>query len=226
MTPILYVGNKNYSSWSLRPWLALTWAQIAFETRAVALGGEGYGHGRTAQVLAVSPSGRVPALHLGDIVVWDSLAICEWAAEAAPRARLWPEDAIARAVCRSATCEMHSGFHALRGHLPCNIRRRAPARVPARHEKEEVRQDIARIEGLWEELRGQFGRGGPYLFGAQPTIADAFYVPVASRFRTYAVPLGSNARAYVDTLLGNPAFLAWEKEATAETWTMPEWDDH
>src|SRR4051794_16256883 len=101
MTPILYVGNKNYSSWSLRPWLALKWSGIPFEERVVALGGEGYGKGRIPEILAVSPSGRVPALVLGDTTVWDSLAICEWAAEQAPLARLLPEDRLTRAVCRS-----------------------------------------------------------------------------------------------------------------------------
>jgi glutathione S-transferase len=241
MKPVLYVGNKNYSSWSLRPWLALTWSGIPFETRAIQLGGEGYGEGRTATVLAVSPSGRVPALHLGDAhetgdarhggdahetVVWDSLAIAAWAAENAPAARLWPEDPVARAVCRSAACEMHAGFAALRSKLPCNIRRRAPPREPPRHAGEAVQQDIARVEALWAELRGRFGKGGAYLFGARPTIADAFYAPVATRFRTYAVPISAASQAYVDAILKDPAFLAWEKDGVAEAWTMPQWDDY
>ncbi|HEY1697337.1 MAG TPA: glutathione S-transferase [Polyangiaceae bacterium] len=248
MKPVLYVGNKNYSSWSLRPWLALTWSGIPFETRAIQLGGEGYGEGRTATVLAVSPSGRVPALHLGgggdapgargasgtasatavetETVVWDSLAIAEWAAENAPAAHLWPEDPVARAVCRSAACEMHAGFAALRSKLPCNIRRRAPPREPARHAGEAVQHDIARVEALWAELRGRFGKGGPYLFGAKPTVADAFYAPVATRFRTYAVPIAAASQAYVDAILKDPAFLAWEKDGIAEAWTMPQWDDY
>jgi glutathione S-transferase len=220
MNPVLYVGNKNYSSWSLRPWLVLTWSGLPFETRVVPLGGEGYGTGRSTTVLAVSPSGRVPALHLGDTVVWDSLAISEWAAEAAPAAQLWPADAVTRAVCRSATCEMHSGFQALRGNLACNIRRRAQPRTVG----EDVRRELARVEALWTELRGRFGRGGPYLFGARPTIADAFYTPVATRLRTYGFALAGEAQAYAQTLLANPAFLAWEKDAVAETWTMPQWD--
>ncbi|HEY8086751.1 MAG TPA: glutathione S-transferase family protein [Polyangiaceae bacterium] len=226
MKPVLYVGNKNYSSWSMRPWLALTWSGIPFETRAVQLGGEGYGDGRIKEVLAISPTGRVPAMHLGETVVWDSLAVSEWAAESAPAAYLWPEDATARAVCRSAACEMHSGFHALRARLPCNLRRRAPAREPARHADDEVRRDIARIESLWGELRSRFGRGGPYLFGARPTIADAFFTPVATRFRTYSVPLGTASQEYAAALLATPAFLAWENDALAETWTMPQWDSH
>lgn len=226
MKPVLYIGNKNYSSWSLRPWLVLTWSGIPFETRAIQLGGEGYGEGRTKEVLAVSSSGRVPAMHLGETVVWDSLAISEWAADAAPSAHLWPEDPTVRAVCRSAVCEMHAGFQALRAKLPCNIRRRAPAKEPARHASDDVRREVARVESLWGELRSRFGRGGLYLFGARPTIADAFYTPVATRFRTYAVPLGEASQEYVGALLSNPAFLAWEKDALAETWTMPQWDGH
>jgi glutathione S-transferase len=225
MSPILYVGNRNYSSWSMRPWLVLTWAGIPFETRAVALGGEGYGKGLTPSVLAVSPSGRVPALHLEDGVVWDSLAISEWAAENAPAARLWPQDPTARAVCRAATCEMHSGFDALRRELPCNLRRRAEPRVPARESGEDVQRDLARLGVLWEELRTRFGGGGPYLFGATPTIADAFYAPVATRLRTYGVMLRNpRAKEYASAILADPAFLSWEREALAETWTMPQWD--
>jgi glutathione S-transferase len=220
-TPILYVGNQNYSSWSLRPWLALTWSGIPFETRPVALGGEGYGKGRMASVLAISPSGRVPALHLGDAVVWDSLAISEWAAERAPAAHLWPVDPIARAVCRAATCEMHSGFEAIRNALPCNIRRRAEPRTAL---GAEVEQELARVESLWTELRERFGKGGTYLFGARPTIADAFYAPIATRLRTYGVTLGGAAQAYAQSILTDAAFLAWEKNAIAETWTMPIWD--
>jgi glutathione S-transferase len=224
MKPVLYVGNKNYSSWSLRPWLVLRWSGLPFETRAIPLGGEGYGEGRMASVLAVSPTGRVPALHLGDTVVCESLAIAEWAAETAPEAHLWPADATARAVCRAAACEMHSGFHALRTHLPCNIRRRATPVEPARHARDEVRRDVRRIEALWGDLRSRYGGGGPYLFGARPTIADAFFTPVATRFRTYGVPLDASAQAYADALLGNPGFLEWEKDGNAETWTMPQWD--
>jgi glutathione S-transferase len=224
MTPVLYVGNRNYSSWSMRPWLALTWSGIAFETRAIALGGEGYGKGLASAVLAVSPTGRVPALHLGDTVVWDSLAIAEWAAESAPAAHLWPSDPTSRAVCRAATCEMHSGFEALRAKLPCNIRRRAEPTTPARDSDPAVRRDLDRIEALWSDLRSRYGGQGPYLFGAKPTIADAFYAPVATRLRTYGITLGSVAQKYADAILTDAAFQAWEREGLAETWTMPQWD--
>jgi glutathione S-transferase len=159
-------------------------------------------------------------------VVWDSLAISEWAAENAPEAHLWPADPLARAVCRAATCEMHSGFAAIRNALPCNIRRRVDPRVKSRTSSEDVRHELARIEALWNELRARFGAGGPYLFGVRPTIADAFYAPVATRLRTYGVALGGAAQTYAEAILAEPAFLAWEKDAVAETWTMPVWDDY
>src|ERR1700733_1101501 len=178
-----------------------------------------------APVLAVSPSGRVPALHLGDTTVWDSLAIAEWAAENAPAAQLWPKDPTTRAIARAATCEMHSGFHALRRELPSNIRRRAEPRIRSRTAGEDVQRDLARIEALWTDLRTRFGKGGPYLFGAHPTIADAFYAPVATRLRTYGVTIGGKAKEYAEAILADAAFLSWEKEAVAETWTMPEWDN-
>ncbi|AKV01599.1 Glutathione S-transferase [Labilithrix luteola] len=219
MKPILYVGNRNYSSWSLRPWLVLAWSGLDFETRTLPLGGAGYSHRQMPSVLAISPSGTVPALHIGDDVISDSLAISEWAAEQVPS--LWPSAPIARAHARSAACEMHSGFVALRTHLTCNIRRRTAPRAL----NEEVARDVARIETLWNTLRRRYGAGGPFLFGATPTIADAFYTPVATRFRTYGVKLGEEAAQYSETLLTTPAFLEWEKEAIAESWTIPESDE-
>jgi glutathione S-transferase len=216
--PVLYVGNRNYSSWSLRPWLVLTWGKIEFETRVVPLGGNGYASRQMPSVLAVYPAGTVPVLHLGSDVIGDSLAISEWAAEQVPS--LWPSDPIARAHARSAVCEMHSSFASLRANLVCNIRRRAaPRELP-----DDVRRDVARIESIWTSLRARFGAEGPYLFGAEPTIADAFFTPVATRFRTYAVKIGAEAQAYADVLLNNPAFLQWEAGAVAEKWAMPESD--
>jgi glutathione S-transferase len=218
MTPILYIGNKNYSSWSLRPWLALKWAGIAFEERVILLDKPGYGKSRIAEVLAVSPSGRVPALVLGEgaaaVTIWDSLAISEWAAEQ-PNAGLWPEDPLVRAVCRSVTCEMHSSFSAVRRDLAMNIRRR----TTPRDWPEDTRADLARIDELWTATRTQYGAGGPFLFGAR-TLADAFYAPVATRLRSYGVALSKSAQDYADAVLSDGAFRAWEAAASAEEATI------
>jgi glutathione S-transferase len=218
MNPVLYVGNRNYSSWSLRPWLVLRFAGLRFETRVIQLGGPGYLKREEVRVLAVSPTGTVPALVVDGETIPDSLAISEWAAEQVPA--LWPADPVKRAQARAANSEMHTSFGAIRDNLPCNIRRRAEPRTHG----QDVLREIARMEALFTNLRGRFGQGGPYLFGAAPTIADAFFTPIASRFRTYAVPLGAESQAYADALLATPAFLEWEAEAVKEPWTMPIWD--
>jgi glutathione S-transferase len=221
MTPTLFIGNKNYSSWSLRPWLALRWAGISFEERLIPLGGPGYGKSRIPEVVAVSPSGRVPALDLGGgVTIWDSLAICEWAAEQAPSAGLWPADPSARAVARSVTCEMHSGFAAIRRDLGMNIRRRTAPRDWA----EDTRADLARVEELWAWTRDRFGASGPFLFGAR-SIVDAFFAPVATRLRTYGVPLSANAAACCEAILSDRDFKDWEAAAEAEAWTIPQADE-
>jgi glutathione S-transferase len=216
MKPVLYVGNRNYSSWSLRPWLVLEWGRIEFETRLIELGGPGYGDRQIAAVLAVSPSGTLPVLHVGEDVIGDSLAIAEWAAERAPE--LWPREARKRALARSVTCEMHSSFGALRHGLPCNIRRRAKPRELSAA----VRRDIERVQAIWSTLCAD--SGGPYLFGESATIADAFFTPVATRFRTYGVSLSAAAQRYAEVLLGNPGFQRWEALAAQEPFTMPATD--
>ena len=201
----------------MRPWLALKWGAIAFEERLIALGGPGYGKSRIAEILVVSPSGRVPALDVDGVTIWDSLAICEWAAERAPS--LWPSDPMVRAVARSATAEMHSGFAALRRDGSMNVRRRAGRRDwPA-----DTRADIARLEELWSTLRRTYGAGGPFLFGAR-SIADAFYAPVCTRLRTYDVAVSSLASDYCAAIFADDAFQEWERAATAESWTIPEAD--
>jgi glutathione S-transferase len=216
MTPVLYVGNRNYSSWSLRPWLVLEWGKIEFETRLLELDAPGYGERQIAAVLAVSPAGTVPVLHVDEVVIGDSLAIAEWAAEQAPE--LWPRDARKRALARSVTCEMHSSFSALRAALPCNIRRRTgPREVSA-----VVGREIARVQSIWSTLCA--GSGGPYLFGESPTIADAFFTPVATRFRTYGVSLDAAAQRYAEVLLANPRFRSWEALAEEEPFTLPDTD--
>lgn len=214
MSPRLYLGNRNYSSWSLRAWISLRWAGIAFDEEVVPLGEDGVGMGQAPALVRVSPSGQVPVLHLEGARIWDSLAIAEWAAEQAPA--LWPADPTLRAVCRSVTCEMHSGYAALRRDLPFNVRRRSTAREwPG-----DTLLDIARVQKLWTETLATFGEGSPFLFGAR-SLADAFFLPVASRFRTYGVLLDPAAQAYVDTLLADEAFRQWESAAEVEPWTLP-----
>jgi glutathione S-transferase len=216
-TPVLYIGNKNYSSWSLRPWLALTWGGIAFEERVIALGGDGYGAGEIKEVVAVSPSGRVPVLHVDGLRIWDSVAICEWAAEKKPA--LWPSDPGLRAVCRSVVSEMHSGFAAVRRDLSMNIRRR----TTAREWPEDTQRDIGHILAVWTALRMEHRSRGPFLFGER-SIADAFFAPVCTRFRTYGVTLEGEAAAYSETVLADEAFRKWEADAIAETWTIASTD--
>ncbi|MBY0563511.1 MAG: glutathione S-transferase family protein [Hyphomonadaceae bacterium] len=208
----LYIGNKNYSSWSMRPWLALKWGGIAFEEQLIPLGGEGYGQSQIAAVRAVSPSGRVPSLHVDDAVIHESIAICEWAAEQAPS--LWPADAITRAEARSAAAEMHAGFAALRRDLSMNIRRRLSSQ-PAW--PQDTQADLAQLNALWDRLYAK--HGGPFLFGAR-SIADAMYAPVATRLRTYGVPLHAAAKSFCDAIFADATFQAWERAAEAEPWSI------
>jgi glutathione S-transferase len=203
----LIIGNKNYSSWSLRPWLVLRQAGIPFGEIRIPL----YTPGSKEQILRHSPSGKVPVLKHGEITVWDSLAICEYLAERFPEKKLWPADRQARAVARSISAEMHSGFTALRTHMSMNIRRA----LPGRGRTPESLADVARIVALWEDCR-RSGDGGPFLFG-HFTVADAMYAPVALRFQTYAVELSPLARAYADTMLALPAMQEWIAAARAET---------
>jgi glutathione S-transferase len=215
--PILHIGNKNYSSWSMRPWLALRWAGIAFDEVVIPLGGEGYGRSKIPAIRAVSPSGKVPALQHGDLVIHDSLAICEWAAEQRP-GLLWPADAGLRARARAAACEMHAGFSALRRDLSMNIRRRMAAPPPW---APDTQDDLARLFALWEDALAR--HGGPWLFGHR-SIADAFFAPVATRLRTYAVAPPPASAAYIAHLFADPDLQAWEQAALAEPWTIAQTD--
>lgn len=203
----------------MRPWLTLRWAGIAFEERLIPLGGPGYGKSKIPEIRAVSPSGRVPVLSVDGRTIYDSLAICEWAADVAPQAGLWPGEVLERAEARAAVAEMHAGFSALRRDLSMNLRRRV--RIPAL--QDDTSADLARIEELWGSLRGRFGARGPWLFGAR-TIADAFYAPVATRFRTYEVSLSAAAQAYCDTIFADPDFQDWEREGVNEPWSIPSAD--
>jgi glutathione S-transferase len=207
----LVIGNKAYSSWSLRPWLLMKHAGIAFEEVKLSL----YQEGARQVLLSHSGAGKVPVLHDGDLTIWDSLAIAEYLAERHPDRRLWPADANARAQARSVAAEMHSGFANLRSQMPMNVRRRI-----ARQPGAEVADEIARIQSMWADCRKRFGAGGPFLFGAF-SIADAMYAPVASRFHTYGVQLAEPARAYAQTLLELPAYRQWVADAHAESEVNP-----
>ncbi len=209
----LVIGNKNTSSWSLRPWLAMRRAGIAFSEVNINLRDAD----AKAQILTHSPAGQVPALLVDGRVVWDSLAILEFLAETHPEASLWPKAAEARARARSIAAEMHSGFRPLRLHCPMDFLARAPvATLP-----EEVAADVRRIVALWRDCRGGFGAAGPFLFG-DFSAADAMYAPVASRLRTYLPNLTAYgddgvAQAYVDTVFAMPEMAAWEQGARIET---------
>lgn len=204
----LVIGNKNYSSWSLRPWLLLRQARIPFQEVRIPL----YLPESAVALSAWSPSGKVPALHDGDIRVWDSLAICEYLDERFPDKQLWPRDAAARAVARSVSAEMHAGFAALREHMSMNIR----ARYPGRGRTRESLADVERIVAIWSDCRARFGAGGDFLFGGF-SIADAMYAPVVLRFRTYGVELTGAVKGYADSVLALPALQAWVADAVAET---------
>ena len=205
------LGNKNYSSWSLRGWLALKQTGAAFAERVVPLDRPGI----REQLLAASPSARVPVLQHGDLTVWDSLAIGEYLAERFPEATLWPAETAARAVARAVTAEMHAGFAALRRDLPMDLRNRYPGRDLAPG----TARDIARIVEIWQDCRTRFGAGGDFLFGAF-SLADAAYAPVVSRFVTYDVALPEVAAAYRDAVMAWPAMREWAAAAEAEPWVI------
>jgi glutathione S-transferase len=209
MTLKLAIGNKNYSSWSMRPWLALRASNIAFEEIFIPL----YtGEADKRKILDVTRSGKVPALVDGDITVWDSLSIIEYLAERFPQARLWPEDRASRAHARSVSAEMHSGFMALRNECPMNLHR--PIKAIAL--SEDARANIARVQQIWTECRERYGKSGPFLFGAFSG-ADAMFAPVVYRFHTYAIEVTPVVADYMKTMLAQPAVQEWTRAGLAET---------
>jgi glutathione S-transferase len=205
----LVIGNKNYSSWSMRPWLALRASRIPFEEIFVPL----YtGAADKQRILDVSRAGKVPILIDGDVTIWDSLAIIEYIAERFPEHRMWPEHPAQRAHARSISAEMHSGFAALRNECGMNLHR--PVR--AIELSDDARANIARIQEIWTDCRERYGQSGPFLFGAFGA-ADAMFAPVVHRFRTYAVAVTKQTQAYMDTMMALPAFAEWTKAGLAET---------
>jgi glutathione S-transferase len=206
----LVIGNKNYSSWSMRPWLALRASNISFEEVFIPLYTDNPADKQ--RILSFSRAGKVPSLVDGDITVWDSLAIIEYLAERFPQAKLWPEDRAMRSHARSISAEMHSGFVALRNECGMNLHRPVGAIALSA----DAKANVARVEEIWRDCRQRYGKGGPFLFGAF-TGADAMYAPVVHRFRTYAIEVGPEANAYMETMMALPAFREWTEAGLAET---------
>ena len=216
MTFKLVIGNKNYSSWSMRPWLALRANGIAFEEIFIPL----YtGEADKQRILSFSHAGKVPALVDGDVTVWDSVSIIEYLAEKFPQAKLWPEDRAARAHARSISAEMHSGFMALRNECGMNLHR--PIRAVSL--SDDANANVARIQAIWAECHQRYGKAGPFLFGSFSG-ADAMYAPVVHRFLTYAIELTPPAQAYVEAMQALPAFKQWTQEALADTLVIPRFE--
>ena len=212
---VLVIGNKAYSSWSLRPWLLMKQAGIGFEEVRVSL----YQEGAKQTLLQYSAAGKVPVLKDGALTIWDSLAICEYLAEQHAQRHLWPAEVAARAHARAISAEMHAGFTNLRNQMPMNVRREIPGRIPTA----EVAAEVARIETIWNDCRNRHGAQGPFLFGAF-SIADAMYAPVASRFRTYGIALAGAAAQYVTAIHALPAMKEWIAAAHAETEVNPQYE--
>ena len=214
----LVIGNKNYSSWSLRPWIALKVKGIPFGEKVIPL----YEPGSREEILKYSPAGKVPVLIDGDERVWESLAILEHLADRFPDAHLWPINAGARSHARVVATEMHAGFVPLR--RACTMNMWLPPKP--RPQSDEVMADVARIDALWSDCRARFGQGGPFLFG-DFTAADAMYAPVVSRFHSYGIPVSAASRAYMEAIMELPAWREWYDAAMKETWVMqhnePDW---
>ena len=208
MKPKLIIGNKNYSSWSLRPWFLLREADIDFDEHRIALDVED----TARQIAEFSPAGKVPVLLLDDVAVWDSLAIAETVAERWPEKKLWPDDADARAHARSVSAEMHAGFAELRSRMPMNCR--AMGRRVAL--PDELTRDIDRVFDIWSDCYRRYGEDGPWLFG-DFSIADAMYAPVVLRFRTYGINLPESARHYANRVLQSEAMQEWLFACETET---------
>lgn len=211
----IYIGNRVYSSWSLRGWLPLKHLGVPFDEVMIPL----YVDGSKDTILRQSPSGKVPALHHQGRTIWESLAIGEYLAEQFPAAKLWPEDPGARAFARSVSNEMHAGFGALRLELSMNLRRI----IPGRRFSADALTQVERVEEIWRDCRARYGNGGPLLFG-HFTIADAMYAPVVSRFRTYAVELEPEAQRYGEAVWALPALQEWAATARAEPMIIERWE--
>ncbi|MCA0255135.1 MAG: glutathione S-transferase family protein [Proteobacteria bacterium] len=208
---VLYIGNRNYSSWSMRAWMALEGSGIPFEDVLIPFD---FAAGNP-EIKAISPTGLVPFLRHGTVTVWETLSIIEYAAELFPDAGVWPKDREARSLARSISAEMHAGFRALRGACPMNMRR-TPGKIDL---PDGVVRDVARIEAIWRDCLAK--SGGPFLFGAF-SAADAMFAPVVSRFETYALDVSQKTQDYMATMMAHPAWVKWRDMALAEPWVVPE----
>ena len=215
----LIIGNKNYSSWSLRGWLACKQSGLPFEEMTVPLYGEDWEEMKRSSDEVAPSSGKVPILWDGDAVVWDSVAIIEYLSDKVGRDRFWPKPDDARAMARSMVAEMHAGYYALRRGCPMNVRRKARDFTA----DDEIKADIVRIITLWAEARARFGKGGPFLFGSF-CAADIIYAPVVSRFYTYGIPLPGFAETYMDTVWAHEWMQAWIAAAEAEDWVIEQFE--
>ena len=213
--PLLLVGNQNYSSWSLRPYMALAMADIAFDKKMIRMLVPGF----RAKMAKYKTAGKLPLLIHNDITIWDTLAIIEYAAETWPAKNIWPKNKKARAMARSVSAEMHSSFFALRNACPMNLRR-AQKRPPGGI-SEAVQKDVDRVEALWTQCRKLHGKGGAFLFG-KFCAADAMFTPIVARFETFAIPVKPATRSYMDTILATKAFQQWKTDAAAEPWVIAE----
>jgi glutathione S-transferase len=211
----LYIGNKNYSSWSMRPWVLMTNAGIAFDEVMVRFDSFDAGSAFRAAITKVSPTGKVPVLVASGLTVWDTLAIAEYVADKYPDKKLWPHDSKQRAHARSICAEMHSGFTGLRSACPMNIEASLPeAGALVLRDKPAVRADVARIEAIFADLLAQ--HGGPFLFGPQFTIADAYFAPVCMRFKTYSLSPRADINAYINSVRAAPGVAQWIAAALVE----------
>jgi glutathione S-transferase len=212
--PLLVIGNKNYSSWSLRPYMMLAMAGIPFDERLIRFGDPAF----TNAVRKISGAARVPVLLHNGNTVWDTLAIMEYLAETYPRKLIWPKNKKARALARSASAEMHSSFGAIRNACPMNLRR--AVKLPPGGVSDTVQSDINRIESLWSQCRKAHGKGGPFLFG-KFCAADAMFTPVVARLETFAIPVKRETRAYMDAIMKTAAFQNWKTAGLKEPWIVP-----
>jgi glutathione S-transferase len=215
MKPTLVIANKNYSSWSFRPWILMRHFGLAFDEAVIPMAQEN----TRAEMLRFSPAGKCPSLRDGEIVVWDSLAIIEYVAELHPRLPIWPRPRAARARARSLAAEMHSGFQALRQLLPMNMRRA----VARRELTPKASADVARLELAFAQARGEFGQAGAFLFG-DFSAADAMFAPVVNRLHVYDVAVTAATRAYMDAMMALPVWQEWRAQAEAETWIIGKYE--